>query len=38
MDTHLEEGVTRALMTSLISYYEPIGESWLNPKEVIYDS
>ncbi|KAG8178704.1 hypothetical protein JTE90_011630 [Oedothorax gibbosus] len=30
---HLEESLTRALMSSLISYYEPEGENWFNPKE-----
>ncbi|GFS38596.1 HSPB1-associated protein 1 [Nephila pilipes] len=29
----LEEGIARALMASLISYYEPEIETWLNPKE-----
>ncbi|CAL1272427.1 unnamed protein product [Larinioides sclopetarius] len=29
----LEEGVVRALMSALISYYEPDKENWLNPKE-----
>ncbi|XP_035231894.1 HSPB1-associated protein 1-like isoform X1 [Stegodyphus dumicola] len=32
-ESRLEESVTRALMTSLISCYEPKGESWLNLKE-----
>ncbi|GFY38958.1 HSPB1-associated protein 1, partial [Trichonephila inaurata madagascariensis] len=29
----LEEGIVRALMSSLVSYYEPENETWLNPKE-----
>ncbi|GFR17128.1 HSPB1-associated protein 1 [Trichonephila clavata] len=29
----LEEGIVKALMSSLISYYEPENETWLNPKE-----
>ncbi|XP_055931620.1 HSPB1-associated protein 1-like isoform X2 [Argiope bruennichi] len=29
----LEEGVARALMSALITFYEPDKENWLNPKE-----
>ncbi|GBO21838.1 hypothetical protein AVEN_78948-1 [Araneus ventricosus] len=32
-ECRLEEGVVRALMSALISYYEPDKENWLNPKE-----